>query len=212
MKKCIFSALCGALAMLIFSVAASLLHANREQEPATYEHIDYVSAISQEECFVCSEKGPYWGEDNVGIVNLNTFELLRIEINRYDDQGEIIEEEAGYMSSSGLTDNEAKTYAHAYTFPDQAYASIQMTGVRYAIDRESIQTHLCQDCLDSINKMWFDDKPPAEFAIVSFEDRTIQPILNVHPWFGAGDYGIDCEFKPDGRIDLLIHYCPNRYE
>ena len=32
-----------------------------------------------------------------------------------------------------------------------------------------------------------------------------------YPWFSAGDYGVDCEFKDDGKIDLLIHYCPSRY-
>jgi len=97
-------------------------------------------------------------------------------------------------------------------FPDNAYAQVQFFGVKYAIDRGSVQNHLCQTCLDSINNLWFTDQPPAEFAIVSFEDRTIQALLNSHPWFSAGNYGIDCEFKSDGAIDLLIHYCPRRYK
>lgn len=148
----------------------------------------------------------------MGIVNLNTFELLYLEINRYDDYGNLIEEPAGYMSSVGLSDKEADSYAHAYCFPDNAYASVQITGVQYDIDREMIQSKLCQTCLKSINDLWFTDQPPAEYAVISFEDRTIQPLLNAHPWFAAGNYGVDCEFKTDGDIDLLIHYCPNRYE
>ena len=95
----------------------------------------------------------HWGEDNVGIVNLNTFEMMRLEINRYGNHGELIEEQAGYMSSIGLIDKEADTYAHAYCFPDNAYASVQITGVQYAIDRDSVQNHLCQTCLDSINDL-----------------------------------------------------------
>ena len=148
----------------------------------------------------------------MGIVNLNTFELLYLEINRYDDYGNLIEEPAGYMSSVGLSDKEADSYAHAYCFPDNAYASVQITGVQYDIDREMIQSKLCQTCFKSINDLWFTDQPPAEYAVISFEDRTIQPLLNAHPWFAAGNYGVDCEFKTDGDIDLLIHYCPNRYE
>lgn len=214
MKKCILSALAGALAMLIVITIVARISAAQEQTPKEYEHIDYVSNITQEECFVCGTNNgySYWGEDNVGIVNLNTFELLYLEINRYDDYGNLIEEPAGYMSSVGLSDKEADSYAHAHCFPDNAYASVQITGVQYDIDREMIQSKLCQTCLKSINDLWFTDQPPAEYAVISFEDRTIQPILNAHPWFAAGNYGVDCEFKTDGDIDLLIHYCPNRYE
>jgi len=148
----------------------------------------------------------------VGIVNLSSFELLRLEINRYDEHGNMLEEPAGYMSSSSLIDEEAESYVHAYCYPDNAYADVQLSGVQYAIDRDSVQNHLCQTCLDSINDLWFTDMPPAEYAIVSFENRTIQPLLSAHSWFPAGNFGVDCEFKDDDKIDLLIHYCPLRYE
>ena len=217
MKKYILSAIGGAIIMLSALILIANISAANKQENKEYEHIDYVSAITQDECFVCgnSTKDPvslHWGEDNVGIVNLNTFEMMRLEINRYGDHGELIEEPAGYMSSSGLIDKEADTYAHAYCFPDNAYASVQITGVQYAIDRDSVQNRLCQNCLNSINDLWFTDQPLAEYAVICFEDRTIQPLLNAHPWFAAGNFGIDCEFKENGAIDLLIHYCPNRYE
>ena len=176
-----------------------------------------MTTITEAECYVCGDGGDhtvsaYWGEDNVGIINLNTFEMMRLEINRYGEHGELMEEPAGYMSSIGLSDKEADSYAHAYCFPDNAYASVQITGVQYAIDRDVIQSRLCQTCLDSINDLWFTDQPPAEYAVISFEDRTVQLLLNAHPWFEAGNFGVDCEFKDDGAIDLLIHYCLNRYE
>lgn len=217
MKKCILSAIAGALAMLILIIVAANVSTAKERIPEGYEHIDYISTITQEECYVCGDTKDfsgflYWGEDNVGIVNLNSFELLRLEINRYDDQGNLIEELAGYMSSGGMSNEETESYVHAYCHPDNAYADVQISGVQYAIDRESVQTHLCQTCLDSINNLWFTDMPPAEYAIVSFENRTIQPLLNAHPWFSAGNYGIDCEFEEDGKIDLLIHYIASRYE
>ena len=217
MKKCIISALAGALAMLIAITIMATVHANKEQSSRDYEHIDYISKITPEECYVCGDTGnnaafPYWGEDNVGIVNLNTFELLYLPINRYDERGKLIEEAAGYMTSGGMSNKETESYVHAYCFPDNAYADLQLSGVQYTIDRDSVQNHLCQSCLDSINDLWFTDQPPAEYAVVSFEERTIQPLLHAHPWFAAGNFGIDCEFKAGGEIDLLIHYCPNRYE
>ena len=217
MKKCILSALAGAIAMLIAIAVMATIHTNKAQKPKDYEHIDYISNIAAEECYVCGKNADtlasaYWGEDNVGLINLNNFDLLYLGINRYGDDGELVQEPAGVMVSNGLTDQEADSYAHAYVFPDNAHASLQITGVQYAVDRDSVQNQLCQACLDSINDLWFADQPPAEYAIISFEDRTIRPLLNSHPWFAAGSFGIDCEFKENGEISLLIHYCPNRYE
>ena len=207
MKKCILSAIAGGLAMLAAIVITAAIHVNMEQ--TEYEHIDYVSAIAQEECYVCGEVkdfagAAYWGEDNVGIVNLNTFELLRLEINRYDEYGQQMEQPAGVLFSSGMSDKES--YVHAYCFPDNAYAQVQLFGVQYSIDRESVQSCLCQTCLDGINNLWFTDQPPAEYAVVSFGNRTIQPLLNAYSWFSAGNFGIGCKFQEDGKIDLLIHY------
>lgn len=217
MKKCILSAITGALVMLIAIMAAASIHAAKQQPQKDYEHIDYVSKITPEECYICGNASdfmgfPYWGEDNVGIVNLNTFEILPQEISRYDEHGERIEEPAGVMTTGVLSDGETESYVHAYCFPDCAYADVQLTGVQYAIDRDSVESHLCQTCLDSINVLCFTDQPPAEYAVISFEDRTIRPLLNAHPWFSAGNYGIDCDFKEDGRIDLLVHYIAPRYQ
>ena len=209
MKKCILSALAGAAAM--FLLLALIANTHNEQAPEEYEHIDYVSTITPGDCFVCSEQGPYWGQDNVGLINLNSFELLHLPINRYGDHGELVEEPAGVMLTCGIMDEEADTYAHAYVFPDNAYATLQITGVQYDIDRDLIQNKLCQTCLDSINSLWFTTQPPAEYAVISFEDKTIQPLLNAHPWFSAGNYGIDCEFRENSAVDILVHYCPNRY-
>ena len=204
MKKCILSALLGAV-LMFFSMVLIANFDNRKHTER-YEHIDYVSTITPEDCFVCSEKGPYWGQDNVGIVDLDTFELLYLPINRYGDNGELIEEPAGVMIRDSLMDLKVERYVHAMIFPDNAYATVGMSGVLYAIDRDSVQTHLCQTCLDSINNMWFTAQPPVEYAVVSFENRTIQPLLNTCPWFAAGNYGINCEFKEKGSIVLLIHY------
>lgn len=215
MMKYILSAIGGAIAMLVLLIVVASISIAKEQVPKKYEHIDYVSEIAQEDCFVCgsSTKDPmslHWGEDNVGIVNLDTFEVLYLEINRYGDHGELIEEVAGYMQSVRTSNKDS--HAHSYIFPDNAYASVQISNVKYDIDRDIIQNRLCQSCLDSINEMWFDEDPPAEYAILSFEERTIRPLVSCCTWFGSGNYGVDCEFKEDGDIDLLIHYCPPRYK
>ena len=212
MKKYILSAIAGALAMFIGVVITGNIEKARIENK--YEHLDYVSEITRKECFLCSDVrefsgSQHWGEDNVGIVNLNTFELLYLEINRYDDYGNLIEKPAGYMSCSSL--KEAEVYVHAFAYPDRGYADVHISGVKYAVNRKCVQSHLCQACLDSLNSLWFADQPPAELAVISFENRTIRPLLNTYSWFSAGNFGVACGFEDDGEIQLLIHYCPVRY-
>ena len=180
-----------------------------------YEHIPYVSDLSQEECFVCGENpnhpiSSYWGEDNVGILNLNTFEVLYIEINRYDDNGQLIEETAGYMQMHSMSNGES--YVHSSDNPDRGLSNIQIQGDRKPIDAKAIQSFLCQTCLDKINDMYFGDYPPEEYAVVNFSDKSIRPLIKNTTWFTFGNFDVDCDFEEDGDIDLLIHYCPPRYK
>ena len=180
-----------------------------------YEHIPYVSDLSQEECFVCGENpnhptSSYWGEDNVGILNLNTFEVLYIEINRYDDNGQLIEETAGYMQMHSMSNGES--YVHSSDNPDRGLSSIQIQGDRKPVDAKAIQSFLCQTCLDKINDMYFGDYPPEEYAVVNFSDKSIRPLIKNTTWFTFGNFDVDCDFEEDGDIDLLIHYCPPRYK
>ena len=118
MKKCILSAIGGALAMLVCLIIIANISVVREQkqEKKTYEHIDYVSTITEDDCFICGTKDDpltavHWSEDNVAILDLNTFEILRLEINRYGDHGELVTTEAGYMQSYGMeTENRMGTF------------------------------------------------------------------------------------------------------
>lgn len=180
-----------------------------------YEHIPYISALSQEDCFVCGEESDYpissyWGEDNVGILNLNTFDVLHININRYDDNGQLIEESAGYMQMHSMKCGESSV--HSSDDPDRGLSHIQIQGKRKPVDAKKIQSFLCQTCLDKINDMYFGDNPPEEYAVINFSDKSIRPLIESTTWFTFGNFDVDCDFKDNGNIDLLIHYCPPRYE
>lgn len=212
MKRCIISGIVGAVAMfLLLFCIANIRACNQADKPSKYEHKDLVSNISQEECFICGSGSDfaYWGEDNVAILNLNTFGMHRIEINRYDAQGQLITEPAGVMVSGGM--HEDDTYVNSFTFPDEGYARIDITKLNYEINRELVHSKLCQTCLDSINDLWFGDYPPAEIAIVSLKERKIHGMVDTCPWFSVGEFGVDCEYKENGDIDLLIHYIAPRY-
>ena len=202
--------LCTTIALLMVLTACAA-PATSEPEPTKYIHTPYVSTITTEECFLCSESkgtstGLYWGEDNVGLLNLNTFEVLRIEINRYEN-GKLVEKQAGFMQTTGM--NSGSVFAT--TDPDRGYSHVRISGDNSAIDAASIQSRLCQACLDEINGMYFGDYPPEAYAIVNFSDKTLRPLIQSTTFFSSGNSGIDCDFEEDGNIDLLIFYCPPRY-
>ena len=213
MKRIILSILGGTLCIFLVILILATHAAKKEAEPTEHTHVDYVSVL-QGECFLCGDGSDpitshYWGEDNVGIINLNTFELLRLEINRYNDHGQLLEEVAGYMQSGHLSGEDS--YVHAFSFPDNGYAHVQITGLQYAIDRASVQEHLCQECLDAFNELDIPVKAPAEYAIVSFAERTIHPLMSCYTQLSIRNYNIDCEFMDNGSINLVVYYAPIRY-
>lgn len=210
MKKIVLLALCVVLCMFLFILGLAPHTAKKEVEPTEYTHVDYVSAL-QGECFLCGDGSDpiishYWGEDNVGIINLNTFELLRLEINRYNEHGQPLEEDAGYMQSSHLSGE--GSYVHAYSFPDNRYAHVQISGVNYIIDRAVIQSNLCQQCLDTFYNFGSSGMVMAEYAIISFFDRSIQPIMGGNTSISLGMYHINCESNDNRTIDIEVQYYP----
>lgn len=202
--------LCTTIALLMLLTACA---APDTSEPVSseYVHTPYVSTITADNCYICGnmQSTLYWGEDNVGILNLNTFELLYIEINRYED-GELVETPSGVLQTSGMTCG--KSTVHATTDPDRGYSHVQIKGELQPIDAAAIQSHLCQTCLDKISSMYFGDYPPMEYAVVNFVDRSIRPLIQHTTFFGSGNFAVDCEFKDDGEIDLLVFCCPLRFK
>lgn len=177
--------------------------------------IEYTSQITSDNCFLCgdhskSTNSQYWKQDNIGIVHLNTFDYLPLRINRYDDAGEIITECLGIMESCGLYRDD--TYVNSITHPDRGYASVEITSVKYVIDRNSVQTHLCENCIQAMNCVYWSDEAAPEFAVVNFKEKTIRPLDKALTWFFSGNFGINCEYEEDGNIDLLVAYLPPRWE
>ena len=194
--------------LLPFVLVLLLVGCSSQAAAPEYEHTPYSSALAQEDCFLCGGQGQYWGEDNVGIINLNSFEFVRLEINRYNGK-QLIEKPAGYMQSGGLTGEDS--YVHSMADPDRGYAHVQITGTQKPIEPAAIQSQLCQGCLDVVNDacIW---GAPSEYGVVSFADHVIRPLAKEIPWFTFGNYGIECDYKDNGEINLLVVYCPPRFE
>ena len=179
--------------------------------------------IFPKHCRLCeSGKGTllplYWGQENIGIISLNTFSLAYIGLNRYDDDGNLIETPSGsssinYVStgenrfSFSVTENHDRGYAngHLYFRQDEF------------LDMEKASSLLCTDCLSRVTSSdWGGD--PFGLGIIDFKTKEIRLLRENLIAFQFGDYYISCDSErglEDGNsleMDMLIFYCPNRYE
>lgn len=115
MRKYIVSGVIGAVFGGIFTFALIVVLALSQSDcykadenanvsaNAEYKQIKFTSAISEQDCFICGDKrdplmAHYWREDNIGILNLNTFEVMYIPINKYDINGEKLRNQLVYWN------------------------------------------------------------------------------------------------------------------
>ena len=154
------------------------------REPAVYTPV--------ENCFLCGkrEKEP-WGQDNVGIVSLNTFDMMAIGINRYDGEG-------GFQVS-GLED------------PDRGYAMLTVTlGEDKRADRKKAAAFLCEACLERIVP---EGREAVGLGVVNFATGEIRCLEKEITGFSLGDIYIHCDWEEkDGYVGLLLFYSPIRYK
>lgn len=170
-----------------------------------------ISAIAKEDCPLCTDslaKTFPWGQDNVGIFSLNTFEVLPIEINRYERNGALIKNNSGVLTMCATPEKETgfTTFLtvgadHGIAIGDCSFREDQH------LDVEKAANTLCQSCLDQALS-----KDGTGVAVIDFFSRDFHPLTKATPSFSIGNYYIHCDWvntKPGAK--LYIFYTPLRY-
>ena len=176
--------------------------------------VQFTSKVTTEGCAICGEHPDvhwYWymGQDNVAIVDVNTFDFSYIEINRYNPDGSQITETAGYMKMSG-----GEIGAHhisGMVDPDRGMARLNGTLSSDPIDASAIESFLCQECLDEFASHYFEHDNVYSLAVFNFAAKTLRPLVESSPWYAADNYSVDCHYEDDGKIDITVYYCPPRF-
>mgnify|MGYP001199639545 CR=1 FL=1 len=182
----------------------------------------YSSDILSEDCYLCGGGiknliPSYWGQNNVALISLNTFEIKPIEINRYDRlSGRMIEEYAGVISFGGGGSTDGGFSANLMLDYDRGYATGSVdffNDETLSVDKAA--SFLCADCLNEIL--------PQEISrcfgvgAIHLDTKEICLFEESLGGFGLGDFYFDCNLKEqkhgDSRqMNLLIFYCPIRYK
>ena len=203
---------------LATAILACMLTGCSADEPKTtertYEHVQFASKITVETCAICGEHPDvpwqwYMGQDNVAVVDVNTFDFTYIEINRYNPDGTQIMEPAGYMKMAG-----GKIGAHQISGmvdPDLGMARLNGTLSGEPIDASTIETFLCQSCLDEFASHYYKHDEVYSLAVFNFAAKTLRPLVESTPWYAADNYSVDFHYEDDGKIDIVVYYCPPRF-
>lgn len=147
--------------LLIFS-ACTKKEENRF-ENRSYAHIRFTSMIEKEDCCLCGDRtdheiASYLGQDNVGLINLNTFDVLPVEINRYDRNGKRIEETTGTIQMGMYAIGDTTVSIMTDVDRGNFHATFQPSG--NGIDADAIGSYLCKDCLDDFASYYFEHDTP----------------------------------------------------
>ena len=179
----------------------------------------YFSSTSTEDCYLCggteSPLSPYWGQNNIALFSLNTFEVKLLEINRYDrTDGRLIEEYAGAVSfvvgskSGGFSASLIQDSDRGYATGSVDFHSDEVLDISKAANL------LCVDCLNEILPSQVDRCfGVGAVNLATGEARIFEERLG---GFTLGDFYIDCDLQDmdtdTQRMDIIIFYAPIRYE
>lgn len=172
-----------------------------------------VSCVSKADCFLCGADAGYFGQNNVGIISLNTFAVMPVEINRYDRaSGQLIEENTGAMQMRSFKNGDDGMTASVMLEPDRGIAHVSISpGGDATLDFANAAAHLCPDCLTELASQLYGSA--SGVGVVNFSTRRLYALQESVTGFGAGDYYVHCDRDAEsGEINILITYSPLRYE
>ena len=183
-----------------------------ENAPITAEEAA-AFCCAKDDCFLCGnhEGNPptlSFGQNNVGIVSLNTFAMMPVEINRYDHAGNLIAENTGAMQMRYFKNGDKGFSASLSLDCDRGIANVSITpGEDKRIDLTKAASHLCKDCFQRFAEEL--DEATYGIGILNLQTKAIRPVRQNITAFGTDDYYIHCDFGE--QLNILIALTPLRY-
>lgn len=186
-----------------------------DKSKETSKSYKFTSQIQKEDCYLCSDSedspiAEFREHANVGIINVNTFEVMELEINRYDRNGNQIMEATGAMHMCNRTLGEIQVTG--MVDPDCSFASVSFDPDGKTIDEEKLGQFLCQECLDEFGTSCHGSESISPIAVVNFKQRYLAALNERIPWFMRKDYLVTVNYDEDGSIGVVAVYNPPRFQ
>ncbi len=182
----------------------------------------YHSDTAAEDCLLCGNGSGtllpvYSGQNNIGIVSLNTFQIAPVTINQYDDHGNLLEEPSDGHSThiTNTGDNGFMLMISEDTDRGIARGTLSFNQDEF-LDMEKASSLLCNSCLNQVMESSSTTEPTG-MCVIDFYNNKIRMLQKNITAFQFDDYYVSCrsrEHHTDDitlEMDLLIFYCPKRY-
>ena len=175
----------------------------------------YGLCVSQDECYLCGGMREYEGQNNVGIISLNSFYVMPLEINQYE-YGRLIEENTGCWTWQIGAAPEGGFSAYAFLDADRGKAMITLLfNGDCELDLTNTARHLCTEHLSELADGLYGSAYGV--GVVSFDTGKLEAFCTEIAGFSAGDYYVSCGLEDNVNnsggmgMQLLVVYTPLRY-
>ena len=169
-----------------------------------------------EECYLCgshanSLMGYYRKFDTVGIIGLNQWYVLDLRLQAHDENGNKIEDSSGSSTSMG---NTSGMDYYVSTIASRGRASATISSTDGAFNKNVIENHLCQVCLDKVTNTLegYFEKGKEEylpFCLVDFKTLDIYPMQKMNVSYSVRDYWVELDHQDD-EVEVKVYYLPER--
>lgn len=138
------------------------------------------------------------------------FDILPLEINRYDGKGEPAAETTGTFRLRSYQSGENGFRASLMEESNRGYAVVGVfLGEDRQADREKAGAFLCGECLERILP---EGEERAGLGAVDFYTGEVRALEEGITGFELGDFYIYCDWEDRGKtVELFLAYCPLRH-
>lgn len=202
----------------IFAVT-SLCNAMSKSSEWTIESMrSLLSNTESQNCIICKQLNLYNNEDNLGIICLNDDESYHVGINRYDDYGNLIKKKDTSMQMTFAPANDLRKGVQITTDTNRGYAKVDISFEESKnIDMQKATDNCCTDCLSKLQEVYYSQEP-YDIVVLNYKTKEIRLLSPDLLSFLIGDFYVSFEQRTSAGeaeisdVDLLIFYCPERYQ
>ena len=140
-----------------------------------------------------------------------------VGINRYDNFGKLIEKKDTSSQMYIDPSNGNNIGVRISTDSNRGYGTADLRLTEHPeIDMTKASENCCSDCLSLIQKEYYSVEP-YDIVVVNYKTGQLKLLSSTQISFTLGDYYVSCKQQTFDKtniseVDLLMFYCPERYE
>lgn len=168
-------------------------------------------------CWMCGNDdqsliGMYRGKDDLGVLCLNDWYVLAMDIRNLDENGNPVS--VCGMSMGMTSTGEDGCTLHTEKNPNRGISQVTIDyGKKKDFDSQTVQKHLCQNCLDKLLEVmevygYVQEEPkPRELCLIDFQTMELYSLQDEKSVYYIRDYYV--QIDSGERKEITAVYAPD---